>query len=175
VVADALAAPSGCIFPEMLMESVIHIITAMVRRSALDVIGRFDETLSTGEDYDFWLRASQLMRIDQLDQVLACYRIRSTSLTHTMRADNGEYVVLQRFLQQRGRIGFDGRGQTDAALQRRLAGICFGHAYMHFWGKGGSAAQARRAFGQYLLHQPMEPKVWVYWGLAAFKALWTQT
>lgn len=163
--AHTLARPSGWIYTDLLLDSVVHIITAMVRKPVFDTVGLFDNSLPTGEDYDFWLRASRQFKIDQLAYTLACYRIHPTSLTTLPRPESNEYRVLIHALQTWGATGPDGQTVDATTLQNRLFGICFGHAYLHFW--NGSRRQARKAFAQALGHSFWHPKVWVYWLLSS--------
>ena len=163
--AHTLIQPSGWIYTDLLLDSVIHIITAMVRKPVFDSVGVFDTRLATGEDYDFWLRVSRQFKIDQLAQTLACYRIHPVSLTTIPRPESNEYRVLTQALQTWGVIGPDGQTVDGETLRNRLFGICFGHAYLHFW--NGSRRQARKAFAQALGHSFWHPKVWMYWLLSS--------
>jgi glycosyltransferase involved in cell wall biosynthesis len=163
-----LTHPSGWIYADLLLDSAVHIITALVRKSVFDTVGVFDTRLPTGEDYDFWLRTSRQFKLDQLAQTFACYRIHANSLTKVPRPENNEYRVLKHALETWGTIGPDGRSVNAKALQHRLFGICFGHAYLHFW--TGSRRQAHIAFGQALRHSFWHPKVWIYWLLSAASA-----
>ena len=156
-----LAQPSGWIYTDLLLDSVVHIITAVVRQPVFDIVGNFDTRLTTGSDYDFWLRASRHFQMHQLAQTLACYRIHPQSITKVPRAESAEYRLVHRALATWGTTGPDGRKVDAKALQNRLFGICFGHAYLHFW--TGSRRQAHIAFGQALRHSFWHPKVWVYW------------
>lgn len=160
-----LTRPSGWIYTDLLLDSVVHIITAMVRRPVFDTVGLFDTQLPTGEDYDFWLRASRQFKLDQLAHTLACYRIHPTSLTTIPRPESNEYKVLTHALRTWGVTGPDGQSVDATTLQNRLFGICFGHAYLHFW--NGSRRQARKAFAQALGHSFWHPKVWAYWLLSS--------
>lgn len=153
----------GDLYADLLLDSVVHIITAVVRKSALDEVQGFDAGLNTGSDYDFWLRLSRAHRIDQLDVCAAWYRIHAQSITRQPWPQNAEYTILLRTLTQHGARGADGRSVPEARLQRRLFGIAFGHGYLHFW--HGQAVHARRAFAQALSHSFWHPKVWAYWAL----------
>ena len=155
--------PSCGLYADLLLDSVVHIITAVVRKSALDEVQGFDASLNTGSDYDFWLRLSRAHRIDQLDVCAAWYRIHAQSITRQPWPQNAEYTILLRTLTQHGARGADGRSVPEARLQRRLFGIAFGHGYLHFW--HGQAVHARRAFAQALSHSFWHPKVWAYWAL----------
>ena len=52
---------------------------AMVRRSCLDRVGGFDESLTIAEDWDMWLRVAQHYGIAKIDRPLATYRQTSAS------------------------------------------------------------------------------------------------
>lgn len=163
--AHTLTQPSGWIYTDLLLDSVVHIITAMVRKPVFDSVGEFDAQLPTGEDYDFWLRASRQFKIDQMAQTVALYRIHPVSLTTVPRPESNEYRVLTQALQTWGVTGPDGKTVDAKTVQNRLFGICFGHAYLHFW--NGSRRQARKAFAHALGHSFWHPKVWVYWLLSS--------
>ncbi|MFO7459610.1 MAG: glycosyltransferase family 2 protein [Desulfatiglandales bacterium] len=62
--------PSGHIFEPSLKLCLVSPSAAMVRRSLLDEVGLFDETLPVCEDYDLWLRISCRHPIHLLDRVL---------------------------------------------------------------------------------------------------------
>lgn len=162
------AAPSGSLYADLLLDSVVHIITALVRRPVFNAVGGFDERLRTGQDYDFWLRASRHCRMDQLDQGLAWYRIHPHSITRQPRPRCAEYDILLQHLAEHGPTGPDGRTVPPQVLQQRLFGICFGHGYHNFW--HGQPAYARRAFAQALRHRRWHGKTWVYWLLSCLRA-----
>jgi glycosyltransferase involved in cell wall biosynthesis len=57
-------------------------VMSLFRRRVYEVIGGFDESLRTNEDYDFWLRAAIAgFRFTRNDQPLAFYRRRDDSLS----------------------------------------------------------------------------------------------
>jgi glycosyltransferase involved in cell wall biosynthesis len=49
--------------------------TPMVRRSLLEEVGLFDETLSYPEDWDLWIRLSRKGPFAYIPEPLACYRV----------------------------------------------------------------------------------------------------
>lgn len=151
----------GNLYADLLLESVVHIITALVRRSAVKAINGFDAGLVTGSDYDFWLRLSLEHRMDQLDLLTAWYRIHPASITKRPVPQNAEYAILVRTLANHGATGPDGRMVPAESLKRRLFNIAFGHGYLHFW--LGHLTFARKAFAQALTHDFWRPKAWVYW------------
>ncbi len=162
-------AQSGWIYHELLLDNIVHIITAMVRRTVVDELRGLDEQLPTGEDYDFWLRLSRLCRVHKLNRTLAYYRIHAASITRIPRPENNEYRVLVRTLKAFGPTGPDGMEVAKEKLIARLFGLCFGHGYFHYW--QGEPMVARSAFRQAIRHDPWKPKAWVYVLLAAFKSL----
>ena len=159
---------SGWIYKDILLDSVIHIITAMVRRSVIDTVGSFDESLRTGEDYDFWLRVSRQFRAVKFDRTLAYYRIHSSSVTAVPRRENNEYKVLKKALAVYGPAGPDNAAAPEKALRARLFQLCFNHGYFHI--RGGDAKVAQEAFSAALHYSPLKPKVWFYWVLSMIKA-----
>jgi glycosyltransferase involved in cell wall biosynthesis len=76
---------------------------ALVRRSALDAVGRFDPGLRSGEDLDWFMRARDcaIARV-ALDAVTLLYRIHGANLTRDVDAVGQEAVlVMKRALDRR--------------------------------------------------------------------------
>ena len=63
--------PSGDIFASSLERCMVSPSTVMLRRSLLDEVGLFDETLPACEDYDLWLRIACRYPIDLIKTFLA--------------------------------------------------------------------------------------------------------
>lgn len=61
--------PSGFVYKELIRKMVISSPTMMMRKSVLDELGGYDETLSY-EDYDFWVRSSRKYKYHYLDALL---------------------------------------------------------------------------------------------------------
>lgn len=158
---------SGWIYNALLFDNVVHIITAMLRRSVIEAVGGLDETLPTGEDYDFWLRISRQFRADKLDCTIAYYRDHAAGITKTPRKENNEYKVLVKTLNAFGPIGPDGIGVSSSRVRDRLFQLCFSHGYFHI--RFGDPKVAQKAFAAALHHAPFKPKVWAYWVGALFK------
>jgi glycosyltransferase involved in cell wall biosynthesis len=62
--------PSGDIFMESLELCLVSPSSVMIKRSVLDEIGFFDETLPAAEDYDLWLRISCRYPIQLIEKEL---------------------------------------------------------------------------------------------------------
>lgn len=158
---------SGWIYKDILLDSVICIITAMVRRSVIETVGVFDESLRTGEDYDFWLRVSRQFRAAGFDRTLAYYRMHAASTTQVPRTESNEYKVLLKTLTRHGPAGPDKVAPPESALRARFFKLCFDHGYFHV--HRGDAEVAQQAFGAAIRHSPLRPKAWIYWMLATIK------
>jgi hypothetical protein len=65
-------APSGWIFPALLMENCCGG-SLLIRRAAIDKAGHFDETLVSWEDYDLWLRIAHRFPYLFLPEPVALY------------------------------------------------------------------------------------------------------
>lgn len=75
--------PSGKIFPALADGNFVPAMAAIIRRDAITKIGGYDEELSY-EDYDMWLRLADVYDFEYLPDVVARYRIVSTSMIRTL-------------------------------------------------------------------------------------------
>lgn len=159
-----IAEHSGWIYTKLLFDNIVHIITAMVRREVVEKLTGFDQSLPTGEDYDFWLRMSRHFRADKLNRVLAYYRIHATSITKVPRAENNEYRALKKMLDQYGLVGPDGASVTQRQMNDRLYQLCFSHGYFHYW--GGDLSCAKSFFKLAMNYKIYSPKAYAYFILS---------
>jgi hypothetical protein len=143
---------SGWIYHRLLFDSLIHIIAAVVHKSVFEEVGLFNDALSTGSDYEFWIRVSRKFEIFKLANVYALYRIHPNSITHRPQARNNRYALLTSALRKWGPTGPDGTAADLDALEAHLATVCFAYGHQHFW--HGSRLRAVRAFLQAARHRP---------------------
>lgn len=160
---------SGGIYPEMLMDSYVWIVTAVMRRSVMGRIGVFREELRKGEDYEFWLRASRTCRMAKLLGQLALYRQHPASTTAKISDVNYEYLVVKEAVDKWGYSGQDGRSADIGKVRHRLASLCFGHGYLHFF--GGKPEIAAQAFHDSLSWRIFQPKALAYLLASASRAI----
>lgn len=59
----------------------------IVRRSLLQAVGGYREDLRYAQDYELWLRLSQVIRIENLPDVLVCVRRSNTNITKKHRQE----------------------------------------------------------------------------------------
>lgn len=140
---------SGWIYPELLLDSHIHIITAIIHRSVFDKVNGFDGSFGKGSDYDFWIRASRHFPAYRLNRDLALYRIHAGGITKRVTPICAGYELLNRAIEQWGCAGPNGRQGDEPRIYQRLAEICFNHAHTHFW-QGDPAVAA--GFFRHAIH-----------------------
>jgi GT2 family glycosyltransferase len=148
VVGDALLR-CGDVFSKMIMGSLVHTSTVVLRRDRLDRVGRFDESLrGGGEDYDFHLRTARHGLVGLLDLATTRYQQgcddrlthkrfqidMAMNALHTIEralADDAEAIdlpdalVRQALAKTHAWIGFERleRGEADLARRHYLASL----------------------------------------------------
>jgi glycosyltransferase involved in cell wall biosynthesis len=160
---------SGWIYPELLLDSHIHIITAIIHRSVFDKVNGFDGSFGKGSDYDFWIRASRHFPAYRLKRDLALYRIHAGGITKRLTKVCAGYELLNRAIEQWGCIGPDGRQGDNDRIYKRLSGICFDHAHTHFW--QGDPVVAARFFRRAIQLGRRNAKTRLFATAASLKAL----
>lgn len=150
---------AGWIYRELLLDCEVWTSTVVMRRELGERIGGFDAKLRRGQDYDYWLRASRVTRIDRLAAPLALYRMQ---VAHDRKFPdtNWELIVIRRAIDQWGPAGPDGRTLSGREVCARLWALNyrFGHLQYH----GGRYALARSAFAAALRARPAHLKTIVY-------------
>ena len=162
-----IAEGSGWLYNRLLFGSLLHTITVMARRSLIHEVGDFDVTLKRGQDYDYWIRASRVTEIHQLDRVFALYRLHGEGCIKKWPSENYERLVVEKALNLWGLEGPDGERTDPVAIKQRLADTSFSFGYHHFW--EGDPRLALRAFGHAATHHPTRLAHWRYLGLSAVK------
>lgn len=76
-------APTGKVFSALADGNFLPAMSTIIRRSAIDAVGGYDEQLSY-EDYDMWLRLASRDDFLFVPGLLARYRIVSTSMVRTL-------------------------------------------------------------------------------------------
>ena len=160
---------SGWIYHRLLMDCVVHTSTVMMRRTVARAVGFFDTDLVTGEDYDYWLRASHHCEMHKLAATFSFYRSTPGGLTSMPPRKNNEYVVISRAIKRWGLASPDGSIIPKTAIEQRLANLAFGFGYTHY--HRGSARIARDAFLSALHHDPLRWKALAYLAAATARSL----
>jgi glycosyltransferase involved in cell wall biosynthesis len=159
---------SGWLYADLLKDTPVHIITALVRRDAFEALGGFDESLRAGSDYDFWLKATYRFQAHQVLIPGALYRQNGAGITSTAKPVNYGYLILTRALERFGPVGPDGRGLSETELQARLATMCFSFGRVHY--RKGDLRLARDAFLRSFKHSSSNLRALAYWALSSVRA-----
>jgi glycosyltransferase involved in cell wall biosynthesis len=147
----AARALDGWLFPELIHGNFIPAIAPLVRRTALEAAGGFDERLTALEDWDMWLRLSLIAEARYTPDVLVTYRIRAGGMSEDRaRMDRGRFQVLDKLNRTRP-VALESLGNVG----RRLI------ADTHNWlGKEAYACgdwrEARRRFAASVLTVPWQ-------------------
>ena len=152
------AGASGWIYTDLLLDCVVWTSTVLVHRSVFDEVGAFDAQLRVGEDYDLWLRASRITRIDRVASPLALYRMHPQSITRRVPEINHKGLVIERALAKWGYGAPDGSFACKADVDRGLA-----RSWSDFAGAqlmAGDATRARAAALTALRVQPTHTLAW---------------
>jgi glycosyltransferase involved in cell wall biosynthesis len=156
----------GWIFPELVHGNFIPAIAPLVRRTALEAAGGFDESLTALEDWDLWLRLSLIAEARYTPAVLATYRVQPHGMSaDRSRMDRNRFRVLDKLNRTRPST-LEGLG----AAGRRII------ADTHNWlGKeayaSGDWAEARRRFAASLLTVPWQRQAPMLLGLSLARGL----
>lgn len=165
---------SGWIYPQLLLDCVVHTSTVMIRRQIFEQIGYFDPNLISGQDYDYWLRVSQICEIHKLSRIYSFYRAVPDSLSNRPKAVNYGYLILERALNQWGTVSLDGSRLDQRKITKRLHDLAMGFGYSHFHAKHGSKKLARQWFLKAIKHDPLNWRAYSYiiasWGKAIIQS-----
>jgi glycosyltransferase involved in cell wall biosynthesis len=114
---DGVALSRREVFLVLLEEVPIKPSALTLRRSAFDKAGRFDETWSSSEDWEFLLRFARAHRFAYIDLPLAVLRVGDDSL-HRIDQVRGDSAMIRLLLRERALLHDDREART--AVQRGL-------------------------------------------------------
>ena len=107
---------SGAALKGLLQDNTIATLTAMVRKEALDKVGRFSTKYIIAQDYDLWLRIAQDYPIDFIDEPLAKYTVHQESAS-----------VKRHILSYKEKLQIHGYWlKKNPTLKKELGGKCKG-------------------------------------------------
>ena len=74
---DSRQAKTGQVFPDLLYENFVPILTVLMRRELVETNGSLNEDpcIRGAEDYEYWLRAALKFDFGYIDEPLALYRV----------------------------------------------------------------------------------------------------
>ncbi len=147
------------LFPELIHGNFIPAIAPLVRRTALDVVGGFDERLTALEDWDLWLRLALSAEARYSPAVLATYRVRPGGMSEDRsRMDRNRFRVLDKLHRNRALEGLGSVGRRIIADTHNWLGK---EAYAC-----GDWGEARRRFTASVLTVPWQREAPMLLGLS---------
>jgi glycosyltransferase involved in cell wall biosynthesis len=165
-------AHSGWIYLDLLLDCIVHTSSVMLRRAVAQKVGFFNQALSSGEDYHYWLRVSRQCEMHKQRGVYSFYRDAANSLTNTPKTINFCYLIVQKAVKEWGVSGPDGRSLTPQQINNRLAGLAFGFGYLQL--HSGSPRLATQAFLDALKHDALLWRAYPYLIASQLKTLGTK-
>jgi glycosyltransferase involved in cell wall biosynthesis len=95
------ARENGWIAHRLIFGNFICNSTVLTRRSCLDDVGLFDETIFTPADWDLWLRLAEHYKAAYIDIPLTKYRVTDNYIFHKLElSQKEEAVVIERYFQR---------------------------------------------------------------------------
>lgn len=105
--------------------------TVLIRRSALDAVGLFDESMAVAEDQDFFLRLADQGRLHVIPSALTCVRRHEGNMTIGLKPDV-VYHAWEKLLTR----AFAAHPELGWRMQRRMFAIANYHAWLIAKGNG---------------------------------------
>lgn len=151
----------GRLYAELLIHNCMNTSSVLVKRTALEECGVFDEQFKVGEDYDVWLRIARKYPMIFIDRVLCKYRVHSDGLS------GGEEVRGLRWLdahvavrEKHRRLRLVPAEQVDSLND--ILGRRSWEAGWRYFGQN-NFRDARRHFLTALRIRPISLRIWLYW------------
>ncbi len=160
---------SGWGYHKMLLDNYVWTTTVMMRRTLVEKIGLFDETLRLGQDYDFFLRASRETEIHVLRGIYAVYRQHPGSAIARGADFNYAAHIIRRAVDRWGLASPNGEAITEQQLSDRLQHIHFSCGYRHY--RKGLHRKAIPEFLASLREKPTHLRSWAFAGICSLRAI----
>lgn len=144
----------GDLFPCLFQQNFITASAVTARRSCLQHIGFFDETLDQATDYDFWLRVAHAYPIGFLNQPLCRWRRHPGNVSrHELRHRQCVLHVIER--------NYDATKVPPRLYRRRLSKllVSLGRAYV----RGHQIDEARACLRRAVILSPWRFRSWLYY------------
>lgn len=148
---------TGWVYHQFLWDCWAQTSGTLLRRSALQAVGGYDETLAYSEDWDLWLRLSLQFPFATLRWPSVLYRHHEVQGSRTVRAQDFRTELLERYAAQHGLASRDGRRMDPARFRQILAGYHYSHGMLHML--HGQRGVSARSFLKAWKHQPTKPKL----------------
>lgn len=133
---------TGWLYLKLLKSSIISTITILIRKDIVELVGFFDEKLTSGEDHDYWIRLSRVGKIAKISNLFALYRTNPSSITNSVQCKNFSLVVLKNNVERFGLCNLDGKCLDYSDYKKYIADRNFVYGYQCFWNDHRSKAKS---------------------------------
>ena len=144
---------------EFLMTCPWPIHAALTKKSAIDSVGQFDETLTSCMDYDLWLKIGTRFNITLVPTVLSYYRHHSNEqiTKNAIRIATNHFTVQNNYLTNNPNLA-----KTLGKIKSRelTIGGLLKNAYIAYWQR--DLHSARHLFRLVMRHRYGSAKDWLY-------------
>ena len=103
----------------ILHENFVPVLCVMHRRACLDASGYFDESLSTHEDWEMWIRLSRRFTFSHIPRVTCEFR-RSDQVKTLTNSKTADFARTTAIIYQKHRTESEGKRRVFAKQQERL-------------------------------------------------------
>ena len=164
---------SGWIYHRQLLTNWVLTSTAMVRRTALERSGLFDEEFPVGEDWDLFIRLSRQGTFCKVCYPLTWYRQSPRSLTASVKKIDYASQIIESTISRYGYTSPNGDVTDVEEFKRR----CFQRRFNHGLGafKNKWYPTAVNSFFEAIKFDPFHLKVWVYYSSSFVMKLWNKS
>lgn len=150
-------------FLDLLLQNYVMAPTVVIRRSSLDQVGLFDESIFIPADWDLWLRLAHRFRVGYVDRPLSMYRLASNYTQRNVEqyVRETDYVLEKQFNLSGGL----------SRRQRRQAQQCLLLTQSLLYSKVGEHKQAFRLLSRAVAQHPFN---WRFYTQSVFPQLVTR-
>jgi hypothetical protein len=132
----------------------------MVRRDVLDVVGGFDTTLPSRQDYDLWIRITEYYEVDYVNEILVDKREQPDSISKNFENRiNGDIAVFEKVKQRAATFDFFTRS-TILSYHHHVIG--------RDYESKGNQLKAVKHLGLAIVKYPFRPISYVMFVIAVF-------
>ncbi|MGA8940373.1 MAG: glycosyltransferase [Acidobacteriaceae bacterium] len=157
-------ASSGYVFDQLLSSSFILPSTVLLRRSSLEQVGMFDESMRSHEDIDLWLRMCQRWKVALVRKPLTHRRQGSANMTSdgNLRTEYGIRLWVKSLSLPNLTV------DQHLAMVKQLEKSYFARGYFHF--TKGEMQACRDSMRQSMHYRAWNRNAWMYYAASFLPA-----
>lgn len=156
---EGIPLTSGYGLKELFFKNPILPSAVLVRKSCLEKVGLFDESMIQCEDLDMWLRIAAHFEVDYIDTPLVKYRLHERNMHLETEGNMRGLITMRRKCIESNKLLLN---KTDLKIMReylRRDYRNFGDGYL----SNGIPKKARGLFREYVRLYPCDPVAYMSW------------